>query len=179
MHKRRKGSLFACCFYICLEMLMSYGACTVFTISSSGGEPSQKSSRAKRPGTLEMVSPLVRRHWKVSLFHPCVSSISVLTQQGKLFSSPVLHPSRERAPPSKHASNPQLRFPWGPQVVTIPWTQQHHGAPSFAGSDLSMSLFVAGAAGTQILCSTAITAKGPLAGYYIPKLLGELHPGIT
>lgn len=49
----------------------------------------------------------------------------------------------------------------------------------FVGSDLSTPLFVASAACAQILRSAVITAKGPLAGYYIPKLLRELHPGTT
>lgn len=73
--------------------------------------------------------PLVRRHCRVSPFHPCISSVSVLTQQGKLFFSPALRPPRERAPPGRNTCNPPPCFPWGPQVVTIPWRQQHHRAP--------------------------------------------------
>lgn len=130
-HKRRKGSLFACCFYICLEMLMSYGAVKVFTTSSAGGGLSQKSSRAQPTWYFAggVLSPLVGG---IGGSAPSIlfffTSILFLTHQGKFFST-ALRPSRERAPPGECTRNPRLRFPWGPQVVTVPWTRQPRRAP--------------------------------------------------
>ena len=79
--------------------------------------------------------------------------------------------TRMQPPAPVSSGTPGCHHPMGTAASS---SSQH-----FAGSDLSTPLFGAGAACAEILCSSAITAKGPLASYYIPKLLGEPHPSTT
>lgn len=109
---------------------MSYGAVKVFTTSSAGGGLSQKSSGAQPTWYFAggVLSPSVGgTGGSAPSIRGFFTSISVLTHQGKFFST-ALRPSRERAPPGERTRNPRLRFPWGPWVVTVPWTRQHRRA---------------------------------------------------
>lgn len=135
----------------------------IFTPGSAGGRLSQKSSRAMKPDALDTgaLTP-------DGAFHPSVSSVCLN------FSTAGVTP-RFRSPPSIRQKCSLLPACTHPQAlvslgVPLPCCHTMVAAAStrsklFAGPDGSSPLLVADAGAAWIICSTAITAEGPLAAY--------------
>lgn len=107
-HKRRKESLFPCCFYICSETLRSYGACKGFSSGSAGRAAERESPALWRWCAVSLGEEALRGQPLPSLH---LSWVGFNTRRTLLLPSPTSS-SRARSTRQTHGQPPVL-VSWG------------------------------------------------------------------